>query len=92
MGTVTIGFSIPEEDKARLEHLVEYFAPGNRSAFLRLAIKRMESLERAERFRALQAYGTARRAELGLDRVPIETIVERVLASRDATQQTSWSC
>lgn len=86
MSAVSVGFSIPEEDQARLDHLVEYFTPGNRSAFLRLAMKRMETLERAERFRALQAYGVARRTELGLNEVPVEDIVQRVLAKTNAVQ------
>ncbi|PZS04668.1 MAG: hypothetical protein DLM70_07610 [Chloroflexi bacterium] len=57
MGAVNLKFWISEEDRNRLEHLVDYFARGNRSAFLHLAMKRMETLERTERFRDLQAHG-----------------------------------
>jgi len=82
MGSITVGFSIPEEDQERLEHLVEYFAGGNRSAFLRLAVKHMEVLERAERLRDLQTYGSQRRAAAGLDDVSVEEVVHRVLAKK----------
>jgi hypothetical protein len=52
-------------------------------------MKRMEALERAERFRALQAYGVARRTELGLHEVPVEDIVRRVLSKANAAQRSS---
>lgn len=80
MASVTIGFSIPEKDKARLDYLVERFGQGNRSAFLREAMKRMEVLDRAERLRELQCYGVQQRTAAGLDDVDVETIVHRVLA------------
>lgn len=82
MTSVTVGFSIPRKDQDRLDHLVEHFAHGNRSAFLRLAIKQMEVLERAERLRDLQTYGVHQRAAVGLEDVPIEEIVHRVLAKK----------
>lgn len=80
MSAVTVGFSIPEEDLPRLDHLVETFARGNRSAFLRLAIQHMEVLDRAQRLRDLQSYGVQRRAEAGIETVPVEEIVHRVLS------------
>jgi Arc/MetJ-type ribon-helix-helix transcriptional regulator len=82
LASVTVGFSIPEEEHERLERLVQHFSPGNRSAFLRLAMKRMETLQRAEKLRDLQTYGVARRAELGLEDVPVEDIVHRVLSQQ----------
>jgi Arc/MetJ-type ribon-helix-helix transcriptional regulator len=80
MASITVGFSIPEEEQRRLDHLVEHFAQGNRSAFLRLAMKHMEVLERAERLRDLQTYGIQQRAAAGLDDVAVEEIVHRVLS------------
>lgn len=82
MVSVTLSFSIPEEKREDLERLVEHFAQGNRSAFLRLAMKRMEVLERAERLRDLQTYGVQQRAAAGLDDVAIEDIVDRALSKR----------
>jgi Arc/MetJ-type ribon-helix-helix transcriptional regulator len=82
MASVTVGFSIPEEDQERLDRLVAYFAQGNRSAFLRLAMKQMEVLERAGRLRDLQTFGVQQRAAAGLEDVPVEEIVHRVLAKK----------
>lgn len=82
MASVTVGFSIPEEDQQRLDHLVEHFAQGNRSAFLWLAMEQMEILERAESLRHLQTYGVRQRAAAGLDEVPVEDIVHRVLTKK----------
>jgi Arc/MetJ-type ribon-helix-helix transcriptional regulator len=82
MASITVGFSIPEEDQPRLEHLVKTFAGGNRSAFLRLAMKHMEVVERAERLRNLQTYGVQQRTATGLDDVEVEEIVHRVLSKQ----------
>jgi hypothetical protein len=82
MGSVTVGFSIAEEDKERLDRLVERFSDGNRSAFLQLAIKHMETLERAERLRDLQAYGVRQRSAQKLDDVSVDEIVHRVLSKK----------
>jgi hypothetical protein len=51
---------------ARLERLTNHFAGGNRSAFLREAMRQMEVVERAERLAKLQAYGAERSAETGV--------------------------
>ena len=53
MGTSTIGFSITDEDRARLDRLAERLSGGNRSAFLRASLAVMESIERANRLRDL---------------------------------------
>lgn len=81
MASITVGFSIPEADQARLDRLVEYFARGNRSAFLRLAMEHMEVLERAERLNALSAYGSERLASKGLAVEDIPGLVKRVLST-----------
>lgn len=83
--TVTVGFSIAEADRPRLDHLVDVFAGGNRSAFLRLAMRRMEVADRAQRLRSIQAYGAQRSQGLGL--APDETSerVRRVLARKGRT-------
>ncbi len=80
MASVTVGFSIPEEDLPSLNHLVEVFAQGNRSAFLRVAMKQMEVLERAQRLDALSAYGAERLAAQGLTLEDIPEVVHRVLS------------
>ena len=81
MASITIGFSIPEEDQARLERLVVRFGQGNRSAFLRAAMKHMEVLERAERLDELSDYGAERLAAQGLTPEDIPDLVKRVLSN-----------
>jgi hypothetical protein len=78
--SVTIGFSIPAADQSRLDHLVQVFSAGNRSAFLRMAMDRMETADRAQRLRDLQGYGAHRTAELAISPDKISDHVKRVLA------------
>jgi Arc/MetJ-type ribon-helix-helix transcriptional regulator len=66
MASQTVGFAVSDEDRERLDRLVEYFGGGNRSAYLRATLKVMESLRRAERLRALQAANHRRLAERGI--------------------------
>lgn len=67
MATTTIGFAVADEDRDRLDRLVQHFGAGNRSAFLRAALPVMEAIARAERLRELQARNAERVAEAGLD-------------------------
>lgn len=62
MATTTVSFAIAEEDEERLRRLTDRFGGGNRSAFLREAMRQMEVLDRAERLAALQTYGAERSA------------------------------
>ena len=78
----TIGFAVAEEDEARLERLTNKFGHGNRSAFLREAMRQMEVIERAERLAELQAYGAERSAAAGLTPDDAVAIVRRVLKRR----------
>jgi Arc/MetJ-type ribon-helix-helix transcriptional regulator len=50
----TVGFAISSEDRAKLDALVERFGGGNRSEFLRAAMKVMTVQDRAERLRSIQ--------------------------------------
>jgi hypothetical protein len=67
MATSTVGFAVADEDRERLDRLVEYFGGGNRSAYLRATLTVMESLARAERLRDLQARNAERAAAAGQD-------------------------
>lgn len=82
MASITIGFSIPKEDEPRLQRLVERFGQGNRSAFLRAAMKHMEVLERADRLDELSRYGAERLAARGLSLDEIPDLVRQVLAGK----------
>jgi hypothetical protein len=66
MASQTVGFAVSDEDRERLDRLVEYFGGGNRSAYLRATLKVMESLRRAERLRDLQSTNHRRLAERGV--------------------------
>jgi Arc/MetJ-type ribon-helix-helix transcriptional regulator len=55
MAAVTVGFAIADEDRALLEDLVSFYADGNRSEFLRIAMKKMARDRFAKRLTDLQA-------------------------------------
>jgi hypothetical protein len=50
MRAKTVGFAISEKDRELLDRLSEHYGNGNRSEFLRLAMKRMEHERIAQRF------------------------------------------
>ena len=82
MGTRTIGFAVADEDEARLDRLTKKFGGGNRSAFLREAMRQMEVVDRAQRLAALQAYGAEQSATAGLSPDDAIEVVRRVLKRR----------
>lgn len=82
MATRTIGFAVADEDAPRLERLTRKFGQGNRSAFLREAMRQMEVIDRAQRLAGLQAYGAERAAAAGLGREEALEVVRRVLKRR----------
>ena len=55
MRAKTVGFAIADEDRELLDRLVNKYADGNRSEFLRIAMKAMARQEMAERLMAIQA-------------------------------------
>lgn len=62
MRAKTVGFAISDSDRSRLEALVDHYGQGNRSEFLRVAMKRLEHDMLANRLIELQK---SVRAELG---------------------------
>ena len=66
MGTSTIGFSISDEDRARLDRLAERLSGGNRAAVLRASLAVMESIERANRPPDLAVIAAEHAAERGV--------------------------
>lgn len=85
----SVGFAVAAEDRPRLDRLVERFGHGNRSAFLREAMARMEAADRADRLRRLQAYGVQQSAARGLTDVDVSEIVDRVLRASQGVARTS---
>ena len=77
----TVGFAVAEEDRALLERLVDRFGHGNRSEFLRAAMRVMAAEERAERLREIQS---RIQAKIGHPYTPEEAteLVRRVLKPR----------
>jgi Arc/MetJ-type ribon-helix-helix transcriptional regulator len=82
MATKTIGFAVADEDQARLERLTRRFGDGNRSAFLREAMRQMEAVDRAGRLSALQSYGAEKSAAADLSQEDAVKVVRRVLKRR----------
>lgn len=66
MAARTIGFAVADEDRERLDRLVDRFGEGNRSAYLRATLKVMESLAIAEELRELQTASHRRLAAEGI--------------------------
>jgi len=82
MTTRTVGFAIAEEDEPRLRRLTERFGRGNRSAFLREAMRQMEVVDRGQRLADLQTYGAERSAAANLSPEQALVVVRRVLKRR----------
>lgn len=82
VSTRTIGFAVEEADLPRLDRLSRHFAGGNRSAFLREAMRQMEVVERATSLAEIQTYGAERAAETGVTYDQAVEVVHRVLRQR----------
>jgi Arc/MetJ-type ribon-helix-helix transcriptional regulator len=83
MAAKTVGFAIADEDRAQLDTLVEHYGHGNRSEFLRVAIKHLRHDMWAEKMQRIQSDV---RADLDGRVVPAEEItqlVRRAIASGD---------
>jgi Arc/MetJ-type ribon-helix-helix transcriptional regulator len=57
----TVGFALPEEMLADLDIVVTEFADGNRSEFLRIAVRHYRAKMMADRMAALRAEAKAQR-------------------------------
>ena len=77
MASQTVGFAVSDDDRERLDRLVEHFGGGNRSAYLRATLKVMESLRRAERLRELQAASHRRLAEQGVSPEELPDLISK---------------
>ena len=55
MTAKTVGFAISDEDREQLDALVDHFGQGNRSEFLRVAIRRLHRDMVSERMQQLQS-------------------------------------
>lgn len=87
MSATTVGFSVTDEYRARLERLVEKHTPGNRSEFLRRAIDVMEHHDRASDLAALQEYGEVLSRRYGVTIADVATLQSRSLDEHDPAVQ-----
>lgn len=79
MAAKTVGFAIADEDREQLDALVDHYGNGNRSEFLRVAMKRLHRDMLAERMQQLQSRA---RAELGgrvVTRAEVTALVKQTL-------------
>lgn len=84
MSAKTVGFAVAEEDQAKLKVLVDHFGQGNRSEFLRVAMKRMTHEMLADKMRGLQEQA---RDELGgrvVSREEATALIRKTLRSSAA--------
>lgn len=61
MGAKTVGIAIADDLRPALDEVVEYFGHGNRSEFLRLAVRDYQGRLRLERMHALRDQARAER-------------------------------
>lgn len=57
----TVGIAVPDEMRAALDEVVEHFGHGNRSEFLRLAVRDFQARLRIERLHAVRERARAER-------------------------------
>src|SRR5215471_7245326 len=78
---IAVGVQGIPEDRPLLDELTAYFGNGNRSAYLRAALKVMKSIMTADQLRQAQAYGQQRTAELGIDPADVPARIQAFLKS-----------
>ncbi|HET8780636.1 MAG TPA: ribbon-helix-helix domain-containing protein [Agromyces sp.] len=61
MAAKTVGIAVAEELRPALDEVVEHFGHGNRSEFLRLAVREYQGRLRLERMQALRDRARAER-------------------------------
>lgn len=81
----TVGFAIADEDQERLQVLVEHYGNGNRSEFLRAAMKGMARDMWAEKMQDLQAQAGEELAGRVVSREEVTALVKKTLRSSAAT-------
>lgn len=84
MGAKTVGFAIADEDQAKLQTLVDHFGHGNRSEFLRAAMKRMARDMWAEKMCGLQGQARDELAGRVVSREEVTALVKKTLRSSAA--------
>lgn len=81
MRAKTVGFAIAEEDRALLEELVAEYGGGNRSEFLRFAMKKIARDRLAERLSKLQQEARKEMAGKVYTAEETQSLIQKILAS-----------
>ncbi len=81
MSAKTVGFVIADEDQAKLQTLVDHFGHGNRSEFLRVAMKRMTRDMWAEKMRGFQDQAREDLAGRVVSHEEVTALVKKTLRS-----------
>ena len=79
MTAKTVGFAIADEDREQLDALVEHFGKGNRSEFLRVAIRRLHRDMMSERMQQLQSRAREELAGRQVSREEVTALVKQTL-------------
>lgn len=79
MAAKTVGFAISDEDREQLDALVEHYGNGNRSEFLRVAMKRLHRDMLAERMQQLQSRARVELAGRVVTRDEVTALVKQTL-------------
>ena len=75
----TVGFSVDPELVAEIRAVSDYFAGGNRSAFLRLAVKNYRSRMRHEQMQAFREEARHQTSGRALSEDEVRTLVAEAL-------------
>jgi metal-responsive CopG/Arc/MetJ family transcriptional regulator len=78
MRAKTVGIAVSDELRPALDEVVEHFGGGNRSEFLRLAVREYQARLRLERFHAIREQV---RDELGGRRYTSDEVLELIRES-----------
>lgn len=81
MRAKTVGFAIADEDRALLEDLVTEYGGGNRSEFLRYAMKKIARERLAERMAKLQQEAREDMGGKVYTTEETQVLIKKVLAS-----------
>lgn len=82
MSSPTLGFSVPDSERQRIERLAQRHAGGNRSALLRHALDLVEQRDLFDTLARLQARGQVASTAAGLTRDMVLDVLEEHLRSQ----------
>lgn len=81
MAAKTVGIAIADDLRPALDEVVEHFGHGNRSEFLRLAVRDYQGRLRLERMHALREQARAERGGRRYSADEVEALIRRDSAS-----------